>query len=129
MRWLGRGEGGQALVEFALTLFPFLLVVFGIIDGGLATYSYVTVGNAAREGARIGIVSSATDAEIQSAVNLHGGMLHLTSTNTTISPATTRTSGGTVTVTVSYTYVPKTPLAGPLIGNITLSSSAKMNVE
>ncbi|MEO8274098.1 MAG: TadE family protein [Chloroflexota bacterium] len=48
---------GQSLVEFALVLPLFLLLVFGILDLGLAVYSYNSITNAAREGARLAIVN------------------------------------------------------------------------
>lgn len=43
---------GQALAEFALVLVPLTLVLLGIIQLGLIFNAYVTVSNAAREGAR-----------------------------------------------------------------------------
>lgn len=48
---------GQSLVEFALVLPLFLLLVFGIMDLGLAVFSYNSITNAAREGARLAIVN------------------------------------------------------------------------
>jgi Flp pilus assembly protein TadG len=50
-------ETGQALVEFALVLPVFLLIVFGVFDLGRAVYAYNTVANAAREGARVAAVN------------------------------------------------------------------------
>lgn len=123
-----RGEDGQALVEFSLALVPFLLIVFGIIDGGYATYAYVTLGNAVREGTRVAIVSTATDAEVRAAVNAHGGMLHLVDADTTVSPSS-RTSGTAVTVTVTYAYQPITPIVGAMIGRIPLRATSKVTVE
>ena len=50
------GEKGQALVEFTLLVPIFLLLLFAIIDFGMGFYSWITVTNAAREGARLGAV-------------------------------------------------------------------------
>ena len=47
------GEGGQALIEFAVVLPLFLLIVFGLIDVGRLVYTSSTVSQAAREGARL----------------------------------------------------------------------------
>lgn len=47
---------GQSLVEFALVLVPLLLLVLGVIQFGLIFNSYVTMTNAAREGARTGTI-------------------------------------------------------------------------
>jgi hypothetical protein len=50
-------ETGQSLVEFALvTVFVIIPVMIGIIDGSILFYKWVTVNNAAREGARAGAI-------------------------------------------------------------------------
>lgn len=48
---------GQALVEFALVIPIFLLVLVAIFDLGRAVFAYNTLTNAAREGARTAIVN------------------------------------------------------------------------
>ena len=52
---LGR-QGGAAVVEFALVLPMLLFILLGIIDFSLALYDKAVITNAAREGARAGIV-------------------------------------------------------------------------
>lgn len=47
---------GQALVEFALVILPFLLLVVGTVQFGLLLNANVTLTNAAREGARAGSI-------------------------------------------------------------------------
>ncbi len=47
---------GQSLVEFALVLVPLMLLILGVIQFGLIFNTYVTMTNAAREGARLGTV-------------------------------------------------------------------------
>lgn len=47
-----RGEGGQALVEFAIVVPVLLLVVFGIIRFGVLYNNYIEVTNAVDAGAR-----------------------------------------------------------------------------
>ena len=49
---------GQTLVEFALVLPIFLLLVFAVIDGGRYIFLSSTLSNAAREGARLGSVEA-----------------------------------------------------------------------
>jgi Flp pilus assembly protein TadG len=49
-----RHGNGQALVEFALVLPVFLLMLFGLIDGGRYVYMNSVLSQAAREGARLG---------------------------------------------------------------------------
>lgn len=50
------GARGQDLIEFALVLPLLLLLLTGIMEFGLAVMAYNTVANAAREGARYGVV-------------------------------------------------------------------------
>lgn len=52
-----RRSRGQALVEFALILPVFGLIVVSLFDLGSAVFSYTSVTNAAREGARLAIVN------------------------------------------------------------------------
>jgi Flp pilus assembly protein TadG len=47
---------GQSLVEFALVLTPLFLLILGVVQFGLIFNSYVTITNAAREGARTGTI-------------------------------------------------------------------------
>ena len=47
---------GQSLVEFALVLMPLFLLILGVVQFGLIFNSYVTMTNAAREGARTGTI-------------------------------------------------------------------------
>ncbi|MEX1334016.1 MAG: TadE family protein [Candidatus Limnocylindrales bacterium] len=58
MLWLRRRprrerDAGQTLVEFAIVLPVFLLMVFGLIDVGRLVYTNATLSQAAREGARL----------------------------------------------------------------------------
>ena len=48
---------GQALVEFALVIPVFLVLMVALFDLGRAVFAYNTLTNAAREGARIAIVN------------------------------------------------------------------------
>ena len=64
----GSNQRGQAVIEMALTLPLLLLVVFGIIDFGFMFQRYEVVTNAAREGARLGVLQASagyTAAEAQ----------------------------------------------------------------
>src|SRR6185295_18346888 len=48
---------GQSLAEFALVLPIFLVLFFAIFDLGSAVFTYNSLTNAAREGARLAIVN------------------------------------------------------------------------
>jgi len=55
----GRAERGQAAFEFLLILPFFVLFILLLIDFGIVMYGYVSVSNAAREGARFASVNCA----------------------------------------------------------------------
>lgn len=63
-------EDGQAMVEFALILPVFLLILCGIIDFGWLFYNQISLNNACREGARYAVVNTADGADTQ-AITAH----------------------------------------------------------
>src|ERR1700686_5119987 len=58
-------QSGQAVIELALTLPLLLVVVMGIFDFGLMFQHYEVVTNAAREGARVGVLPNYATADAQ----------------------------------------------------------------
>lgn len=128
-----RKSRGQSVVEFAMTLPVFLLLVVGIFDLGLGVASYSLLTNVAREGARTGIIPATSDADILAAVNSQTLFLgNIPSGSITITPSTQadRRSGGNITVSVDYQYHPVTPLLSNVVGStITMSASSTMLIE
>ena len=53
---LPKRGSGQTLLEFSLVIIFLVLVMIGTIDFARLFYTYATVSNAAREGARYGII-------------------------------------------------------------------------
>jgi Flp pilus assembly protein TadG len=104
-----RAERGAELIEFAVA-FPLLFfLVAGIVDFGFMFHNYEVVTNAAREGARIGILPNYTTADVQARVASYLTAAGLTGTPTTNVSTTTGTlpSGATVkglVVQVNYPY-------------------------
>lgn len=60
-----RGEEGQAMLEFALVLPIFLLILCGILDFGWLYYNELALNNICREGARYAVVHTAEDKSTQ----------------------------------------------------------------
>ena len=131
-------DRGQAIVELAITIPLFFVLVFGIVDFGLALKDYITLTNSAREGARLGIVCN-TDTAIKARVHDYSDDLIAESdvtvawkdadTNASVDPCTT---GSYLQVTARYQYAFITPLGSMierLSGPLTLSSATKMRVE
>jgi Flp pilus assembly protein TadG len=56
-----RRPGGQSLVEFALVLPLFLVMLMGVIDVGRAIWAQNSLASAAREGARFAIVHGGSE--------------------------------------------------------------------
>ena len=130
------GEKGQALVEFTLLVPIFLLLLFAIVDFGMGFYSWITVTNAAREGARLGVVL-ATEQEIEDRV-YQAASLPNESTKMTVTVTNAQGQPGeSVVVQVDYDYDLITPLAGivsfvsgDILGpTLTFSSTAEMRLE
>ena len=64
-----RGRSGQAVVEFALILPVFMLMLFGAIEFGRAYYTLHLLTNAAREGARTGALPEQLESDVTGAVD------------------------------------------------------------
>jgi len=69
-----QNEKGQSLVELALILVLILIILAGVVDLGRMMYEYLTMRDAAQEGAGYGAVYPNYCAEIAGRVtdNLHG---------------------------------------------------------
>lgn len=132
---------GQALVEFALVVPIFLLVLMGIFDLGRAVYYSSTLSNAAREAAREGIVDQTCSHLVERANRRSLGMDNVTVTvrwlngagtqTRTCQPTITGTAdiGDRVLVTLDYDYTAATPIIGNLVGTIHLRSESTFPVE
>lgn len=93
-----KDQQGQTLTEFALTLPLLLLILFAIFQFGFLFYSYISIQQAAREGARIAAVG-ADDTRITTRIQ-NASAVDPAKLTIAITPAT-RISGDEVTVTVS----------------------------
>lgn len=133
-----KAEDGQSLVEFTLVLPIFLLVLFAIVDFGMAFHAWITVTNSAREGGRLGSVH-ATAAAIEQRVRDTTDTLDQADLTVTVTNADDQGGqpGESVVVDVSYSYSLMTPLAdllnlvsgGAISDTFTLDSVAEMRLE
>jgi len=104
-----RSEAGASAVEFALLLPLLMMILFGIIEFGMALYRQSILTNASREGARLGIVQSVpaiTDAQINAAIDnyltpagINPGNVSRTIVNGLVTGTPVR-----VTLTLPYTF-------------------------
>ncbi len=130
----GRRQRGQSVVELALVLPLFLVIVMATVDFGWALHSYIVITNAAREGAREGVVGGSEDEIIAIVVDKSSGLLE--ASDVTVTNA--RTAPGTeLTVKVDYKHhyiSPLAPLLSLLSGGavpdpLPISSDTTMRME
>jgi Flp pilus assembly protein TadG len=136
-------ERGAAAVEFALVLPILVIILLGIVDFGLEINSQAIVANAAREGARVASLGGTSGEATTAASNAVSSLLNVSPTNPTIevtcrtadgancasSYDTSRESGGTVRVTVNYTYTWISPAVLGLPGQTTITKISEMRIE
>jgi hypothetical protein len=144
MRSRLRSDAGSELIEFAFVVWLLLILVFGIIDFSLALYDKAIITNAAREGARAGIVFAPvrpagspmqgrlTEPEIQAVVGtyLQNHLVNFGPPNYSVGVTGERgVSGDPLTVTVNYTYnhVAISSFVG--LGGMPLSATSVMRSE
>lgn len=128
-------ERGQSLVEFAMVLPLLLVIMFGIVDFGRVFFSWVTVTNATREGARIGSLGSDA-ATVETRVRDTADTLDQAQLSIAVMGAG-GASGSSIVVESDYDIDLITPLAGMINfisggtfpETITVSSSADMRIE
>lgn len=138
-----RGRG-QALVEFALVIPLFLLLVFSVFDLGTAVFTYNSLTNAAREGARLAIVNQdkpsvllrAKNAVSIAEINDPSVTVNFYQANVDGTPNTSKTCspvavGCLAVVTFEATYHPLTPIIGNVVfkNGVTFTAKSVLSVE
>jgi Flp pilus assembly protein TadG len=132
-------QKAQTLVEFALILPAFIFLVVVIFDFGRAVYYYNAIHNAAREGARYGVIHPNTSDydEIKARAIEYAIGLGLTDADVNVQAGPDEYVGNfnnpTIKVTVSYDFTPVTPFVADLMpcgcNYLTLTSAAIMRTE
>lgn len=121
-------ERGQAMVEFALVLPILCMILFAIIQFGLAFWRYQQVSAAASEGARRAAVSRPYNDRVNRAVTAaKDASPSLTASSMNVTVSSTWTAGSPVTVTV--TYPQKITIMGVTFFNGNLTGKRTMRVE
>lgn len=128
---LTKSDLGQELVEYALMLPLFLILVLGIVDLGRAVYYYSAMNNVVREGARYGSIHL----EDSGVNNTVCGLVTSRAIGVNISCDDVTTSfdfnEGTVKVTVVYPFVPVSQIITGIFGlnQLDLEVSSIMQLE
>jgi Flp pilus assembly protein TadG len=129
-----RDEKGQAMVELAFSLPLLVILLFGIVEFGIAFNNYLTLTDAVRSGARQAAVSrflanptAATVTKVKAAAaGLNAPSINVTVTKPDGS-APSWTSGADVKVSATYPY--SINVLGIVVSAGNLSSSTVERVE
>ncbi len=130
------GEAGQALVEVAIALPILLALLVGIFEFARAYNVQQVITNAAREGAREGVLPSTTEAVAVARTNARLADANIVSAAVTFSCTGGCATGDAVAVQISVPY--RFIFIGPVLslfssgvdpGTITLRSTATMRKE
>jgi Flp pilus assembly protein TadG len=121
----GREGAGQALVEFALSSLLFFTLVFFLVDGGRVLFNYITLAEAADDGARYAIVNSQASASaIAGVVQSNAvGISPTPSVSLRYQDASGHSPGTMVTVTATSGV---TPLTGLFWRGLTITLQSKL---
>ena len=135
---------GQALVEFALVIPIFLVLLVGLFDLGRAVFAYNTLTNAAREGARIAIVNQYKPSIIARAkqqtaivelndpsVEIDFYRVNADGTPDTSTQCTNVAVGCLAVVSFEATYRPITPIISNILfsNGVTFEAQSVLSVE
>jgi Flp pilus assembly protein TadG len=136
---------GQSLAEFALVLPIFLLLFFAVIDLGSAVFTFNSLTNAAREGARLAIVNQ-DSASIIARAETQVSVAEINAPNVTIafyqvdpttglpdlsSTCSPAAVGCLAMVSFESTYRPLTPIIGNILfkNGVTFKATSTLSVE
>ncbi len=127
---------GQALVEFALVIPIFFLLVFGLIDLGRAVFVYNSLAEGAREGARYGAVQArAFDDDTRQVIEDHVVDLLVGVPNPVVTASCTPqgafgcTVNDILVVEAEADLAMITPLIGQMIGTLHLEARSEVLVN
>lgn len=130
-------ERGQSLVEFALVLPVFLLLIFGLIDLGRAVYVSNSLAEAARDGARYGSVQARAydDASRDGVEDWIRNRLQavpdptITAECTASTPSFGCTVNDILVVTIQSEVEMITPIIGQIVGPLSLEGRSEVIVN
>jgi Flp pilus assembly protein TadG len=119
-----RNQRGAALLETAITIPLVLLVTVSIFEFGRAYQTWQVLTNAAREGARVAVLSDSTDANVSATVRnyLQSGQLPGAAT-ATINVERTVPFGSNTASRITVTYPFNFTVLNPVIRLVNSSST------
>jgi len=126
MKHFYKSQKGQSLVEFALVLPVFVVILFGIMEFGRLWEISNILTSAAREGVRVAAVSEPDVEKAKTAAQAVLSAGYITNATITVSGPN---SDSDVSVTIALVYKPLTGSIIPGFGSFSLSRSTTMRWE
>ena len=137
-----RSEKGAALIEAAITVPVILLISVGIFEFGRAYQTQQVLTNAAREGARVAVLTATTDDAVRTRVRNYlqaGSLPNYATANINVSRSVAMTgpdTGSQVTIEYPFQFMVLNPVVKLIAPSdnrtgapITMQSSALMRNE
>jgi Flp pilus assembly protein TadG len=131
-------QSGQSLVELAISLIVLLYLLLGAVEFGIALFQYVSIRDAAQEGALYGSINPTDTAGMQArAIAAAADVTPLTAANVTPSWNSANKCEGstlinsilttnTVTVSIVFDHDIFLPLVGEMIGTDKITLRARV---
>ncbi len=115
-----------ALVEFGIIAPMLFTILFGIVEYGYVYMVRQTMTNAAREGCRIGILQSSTEADVLSIVDTMMAPSGCSTYTTVFTPATADDPINSVVISTTYDAISLLPgFFSEVIGDVSVSCSMR----
>lgn len=121
-----KSQRGQSLVEFALILPLFIVVLFGIMEFGRLWEMTNLITSASREGARVAAISGTSQSQ---AINAAQNVLSAANIDNATITVSGPNASNEVSVTVSIDYEPITGSIIPGLDDFSLTRSTIMRWE
>lgn len=130
-----KSQRGQSLVELALSLMVILMLLMGAIDFGIALFAYVSMRDAAQDGAIYGSINPTDVTGIKNrAVDAASDVIAVDPNNVIVTingsacEGLDLTSGtpNTLQVLITHQHPVSTPLVGAMIGSQTITLRAQV---
>lgn len=123
-----RDQQGQTMTEFAIVLPVLVLLVFAVIQFGIAFNNYLALTDAARAGARKAAVSRLSGNGTSAGVDAtRAAAADLNQANLDVTVSSSWAQGSNVTVTATYPY--SISLLGMVVKSGRLSTTVTERVE
>ena len=123
------GRRGAAIVEFAIVVPVFFMIVFAAIEFGRLNVVRHTADNAAYEAARAGIVPGATRADVEAKANELLAIVGTRNASVEVLPANLGAAADEITVRITVPTADNGWVVPKFTGNTILSSTATLRTE